>query len=124
MYYSVIRTNDYLMHHGILGQKWGVHNGPPYPLNSNHKSKGLKMNLQFFSRNPKDYDTIPVSERVLSDIRMYIKRRNETDPIVHMDHGNVTFTIDNTKKNNPRVIDFIPIPDSITEIYERAKNEK
>lgn len=27
--------NDYwLAHHGILGQKWGVRNGPPYPLGS------------------------------------------------------------------------------------------
>ena len=25
--------NDYLSHHGIKGQKWGVENGPPYPLN-------------------------------------------------------------------------------------------
>lgn len=23
---------DYICHHGILGQKWGVRNGPPYPL--------------------------------------------------------------------------------------------
>ena len=23
---------DYLMHHGVKGQKWGVRNGPPYPL--------------------------------------------------------------------------------------------
>lgn len=26
-------------HHGIKGQKWGVRNGPPYPLNSSKKSK-------------------------------------------------------------------------------------
>ena len=26
--------NDYISHHGILNQKWGVRNGPPYPLDS------------------------------------------------------------------------------------------
>lgn len=25
---------DYLVHHGIKGQRWGVRNGPPYPLSS------------------------------------------------------------------------------------------
>lgn len=29
----IIGDKDYLMHHGIKGQKWGVENGPPYPLN-------------------------------------------------------------------------------------------
>lgn len=24
--------SDYLSHHGIIGQKWGKQNGPPYPL--------------------------------------------------------------------------------------------
>lgn len=32
---------NYLMHHGIPGQKWGVRNGPPYPLDrkASHRSK-------------------------------------------------------------------------------------
>lgn len=29
----------YLIHHGILGQKWGKRNGPPYPLASGDHSK-------------------------------------------------------------------------------------
>lgn len=29
----------YLAHHGILGQKWGKKNGPPYPLNPEDHSK-------------------------------------------------------------------------------------
>ena len=24
----------YLMHHGVKGQKWGIENGPPYPINN------------------------------------------------------------------------------------------
>lgn len=26
--------DEFLQHHGIIGQKWGTRNGPPYPLNS------------------------------------------------------------------------------------------
>lgn len=29
-----------LWHHGVKGQKWGVRNGPPYPLDENSKSPG------------------------------------------------------------------------------------
>ena len=31
-------TKNYLVHHGILGQKWGSRNGPPYPLSSSDHS--------------------------------------------------------------------------------------
>lgn len=34
--------SGYLMHHGIQGQKWGVRNGPPYPLDSKAKSSSEK----------------------------------------------------------------------------------
>lgn len=29
----------YLVHHGIEGQKWGIRNGPPYPLNENYSEQ-------------------------------------------------------------------------------------
>lgn len=32
MYYYVTPTDDDLQHHGRLHMKWGIKNGPPYPL--------------------------------------------------------------------------------------------
>lgn len=34
--------SNYLMHHGILGQKWGHKNGPPYPLDAGDHSASEK----------------------------------------------------------------------------------
>lgn len=33
-----VDDSEYLEHHGIDGQKWGVRNGPPYPLRNNPKT--------------------------------------------------------------------------------------
>lgn len=43
-------SSDELWHHGILGQKWGEQNGPPYPLGSGdhsakEKKRGWKASL-------------------------------------------------------------------------------
>lgn len=38
MKYYINEDSDYLMHHGIKGQKWGEQNGPPYPLTEKIKS--------------------------------------------------------------------------------------
>jgi hypothetical protein len=37
---------DYLEHHGILGQKWGKKNGPPYPLDASDHSDSEKKALR------------------------------------------------------------------------------
>ena len=36
--YTKLSPQVYLAHHGILGQKWGKRNGPPYPLDASDHS--------------------------------------------------------------------------------------
>lgn len=38
MLYHKPSPQEYLAHHGILGQRWGKRNGPPYPLGANDHS--------------------------------------------------------------------------------------
>jgi hypothetical protein len=35
---------EYLFHHGIKGQKWGVRNGPPYPIEDRTMKAGTRLN--------------------------------------------------------------------------------
>jgi hypothetical protein len=41
IYVGALISEDYLMHHGIHGMKWGVRHGPPYPLDAS-VSKDIK----------------------------------------------------------------------------------
>lgn len=49
IFYGHNDYRDYLAHHGIKGQRWGVRNGPPYPLGSIRKEKSYKAKIR--SRN-------------------------------------------------------------------------
>ncbi len=41
-YWDYTGGGNYLAHHGIQGQSWGVRNGPPYPLDSAKLTKKEK----------------------------------------------------------------------------------
>lgn len=43
---EVWREELYIQHHGILGQKWGKRNGPPYPINPGDHSAAEKKAAQ------------------------------------------------------------------------------
>lgn len=43
---------NYLVHHGIKGQKWGVRNGPPYPIEDKVMAKGTRLKTVSPYKNP------------------------------------------------------------------------
>ena len=51
--YSFTFKDDSLEHHGIDGQKWGVRNGPPYPLAAGDHSAAEKRAMR--KENKKNY---------------------------------------------------------------------
>ena len=67
VYCSMYSRNAELYHHGIKGQKWGVQNGPPYPLDSNI-STGKRL------KNEKNIDKIQ-KERA----KTFLKALNKND---------------------------------------------
>lgn len=46
---------DILVHHGVKGQKWGVRNGPPYPIDDKTLIKGSKLSSVSIYSNPDQY---------------------------------------------------------------------
>lgn len=68
---------EWLKHHGIKGQKWGIRNGPPYPI----KSK----NLSYYEKNDRPYnknDRVFISGKVKYDKPLNNLMRKEIDDIV------------------------------------------
>jgi len=58
---------DYLVHHGILGQKWGDQNGPPYPLDKRDYSRQEKKMARMDKKYMKKYsNTITKKAKKLS----------------------------------------------------------
>ena len=83
-------AGGYLQHHGIKGQKWGVRNGPPYPIDDSpeiHRAKdSLQRNISKWGMN-KDNNILYIAGRSgsgKSTKALEMAKRNNAD-IIHLD---------------------------------------
>ena len=60
----LIQYGPTLQHHGILGQKWGRRNGPPYPLGRSQKSSREKKMESKPQRSKEDILKDPTAHEV------------------------------------------------------------
>lgn len=85
------KTN-YLVHHGILNQKWGVRNGPPYPLGGGDysyseakavKRARLKKNSIY---NKKHFDEVLKANKSVLSTLSYDKDRTKNAEMFYATH--------------------------------------
>lgn len=68
-----VKSNNALEHHGIKGQKWGVRNGPPYPIDKSKKSGKIKIADEKFTKYALDYDKNPNKAKAFKKALGYTK---------------------------------------------------
>lgn len=85
---SISQHEDYLAHHGVFGQKWGIKNGPPYPLENNRLSDKLRSRKREIVRLPKD-EYARVSHEIMTNMTDY-ERKHE--PMIFEEVGDFMYT--------------------------------
>ena len=87
--YSCNLDSDYISHHGVKGQKWGVRNGPPYPIEDKTLAAGTRLNrivgLNFngkpvkrkgkwiYTYNPNDKHDVKVYRGAFATYKTYMR---------------------------------------------------
>lgn len=66
MNYIINYNKNFLMHHGVKGQKWGEKNGPPYPLSD--KVKSIAYRGGYDAEGNKKYKTNKKDVKAARDI--------------------------------------------------------
>lgn len=89
-----IKLNE-IEHHGILGQKWGERNGPPYPLKGGDYSESEKKKISSKRRagnsiyNKKHFDEVLSKDDTILSTLSYNKDRTKDADMFYATHKNI-----------------------------------
>lgn len=84
---------SYISHHGILGQKWGNRNGPPYPLGGGDYTAAEKRAIYTKRRrgnsiyNKKHFDEVLKSDKTTLSTLSYDKDRTKGTDMFYATHN-------------------------------------
>lgn len=81
---NIDMSEKYLQHHGRLGQRWGVRNGPPYPLDQGTVSSAYGSGVKKYESNGKENKT--ENEKATDDSNK-IKKLDSLDLLVSGDEA-------------------------------------
>ena len=82
-----------LYHHGVKGMKWGVRNGPPYPLYSNGRlGRAEQLTSQTLNKYKNQYNNLK-----------HVKITDNTSGIIYTKNGKVTAMINTEKKSDGNI---------------------
>ncbi|MBE6720076.1 MAG: hypothetical protein E7571_05400 [Ruminococcaceae bacterium] len=103
--YGYVRplTPDEIYHHGVKNQKWGVRNGPPYPLDKQKKftsnKKSAKIAGDDFYKRSSSLKEIKLSPKeyghVMHELATNITKEQKQHKIIHKAIGDYRYTFEN-----------------------------
>lgn len=114
-----------LYHHGIEGQKWGVRNGPPYPLDESDRSAAERAANPPAEKNSYggSHAKRPVGEISDRELQDYINRLN-----MERQYSDLTRekdqNLENVRKVNTWLKEVSSTAESITKIINFGKTVK
>ncbi len=98
---AILYYETELYHHGTKGQKWGVKNGPPYPLKNNSNNATITTNLNRFKTlklSKKEYG------KVMHELQTNISAIQRKHDIVYKCIGDYKYTFENNHDGTFRPI--------------------
>lgn len=120
-------NKSYIAHHGIEGQKWGVRNGPPYPLDESDRSSAERAANPAPSTEKNSYDGShmgrslgDISDRELQD---YVNRLNMERQYAELTRE-PNQLLNNVRKVNMWLKEASTGAESVTKLINFAKTVK